>query len=400
MSNLIREYIHRPQRLWIRKAMFQVHLWVGLLLVVYAILIGVSGSILVLREEFEKWTGLNPDYGEFVESGSQLNYEQVVVILKEKFPKSKVSLLYPPREKNKAYYAFLTGGRKQTIVNVHPYTGAILNSGAPEKNWMTVVSRIHYFLLMDRNPGMTINGISSALIVVMTLTGLVIWWPGISQWVRAFVVDFRKNWKRVNWDLHNVMGFWTLFFVIVWGISGLYLIWPREFVSTVNVVSKVTMSEGRMTGLRASSNPTGTIHQLQGMISHAETIFPNTHVGAISFPTRDKAPLMFYMVKNDRETLSGADHVYYDPANGKHLQTGYRNNPQTMGDWFVWLQRPLHYGTWWGTTVKIIWFIIGFALPLLGITGLLMYWNRYLGKKWKKLKSMPESRRVTVVQTQ
>jgi uncharacterized iron-regulated membrane protein len=47
----------------------------------------------------------------------------------------------------------------------------------------------------------------------------------------------------------------------------------------------------------------------------------------------------------------------------------------------------LHFGTSWGAGVKIVWAAAGLALPLLLITGTLMYWNRSLRKKWKALQS-------------
>ena len=57
----------------------------------------------------------------------------------------------------------------------------------------------------------------------------------------------------------------------------------------------------------------------------------------------------------------------------------------TLGDWLVWLVAPLHFGTSWGQTVKALWALLGLALPLLTITGMLMYWNRYLSKRWRRL---------------
>lgn len=45
---------------------------------------------------------------------------------------------------------------------------------------------------------------------------------------------------------------------------------------------------------------------------------------------------------------------------------------------------PIHFGVYWGMTVKIIWAVLGFALSLLAVTGILMYWNRSLGKQWRK----------------
>lgn len=48
---LLRRMLERPQQVWLRKATFQVHLWAGLLLGLYVIVIGISGSILVFKEE-------------------------------------------------------------------------------------------------------------------------------------------------------------------------------------------------------------------------------------------------------------------------------------------------------------------------------------------------------------
>ena len=43
-----------------RRLNFQVHLWVGIILTLYMIVIGVTGSILVFRPELERLFGLKP----------------------------------------------------------------------------------------------------------------------------------------------------------------------------------------------------------------------------------------------------------------------------------------------------------------------------------------------------
>jgi len=387
LSSFVRNYVRQPQQLWLRRAMFQIHLWVGLLLVGYSILIGVSGSILVFRQELLRWSGLNPDYGVIQGTGPQLGFAEAAARLKEKYPKSKIGLMYPPRADHPAYVATVAMGRKPMQVAVHPYSGEILLQQEPQDNWILFFARMHFFLLLGRE-GSVVNGIGSFLLVVMTLSGLVIWWPGIKQWVRAFVIDFSKNWKRVNWDLHNVVGFWTLSFMLMWGVTGVYLIWPQECANLLGKVVPITLAASRGRGYVASPNPSGEIKELALIVAEAAVSQPGKHIGAISFPSRNRAPLMFYMVDDGKETLAGADHVFYDPANGKYLGYANRSTPKTIGDWIIWLQGPLHFGTQWGLIVKVIWFVLGLALPLLGITGLLMYWNRYLSKKWKRLTAL------------
>jgi len=42
-------WVHRPQSLWVRTALFQVHLWVGIGVGLYILLISISGSAIVYR---------------------------------------------------------------------------------------------------------------------------------------------------------------------------------------------------------------------------------------------------------------------------------------------------------------------------------------------------------------
>ena len=48
-------------------------------------------------------------------------------------------------------------------------------------------------------------------------------------------VDPKKKWKRVNWDLHSAVGFWTLAFVIIWGVTGVYFAFPEPFRNAVGM---------------------------------------------------------------------------------------------------------------------------------------------------------------------
>src|SRR5690606_17861658 len=50
-DTLWRRWVARPQQIWLRRAFFQVHLWAGVIVGLYIIAIGVSGSILVFKEE-------------------------------------------------------------------------------------------------------------------------------------------------------------------------------------------------------------------------------------------------------------------------------------------------------------------------------------------------------------
>jgi len=88
--------------------------------------------------------------------------------------------------------------------------------------------RFHSELLAG-DIGRTVNGIGGACATLLCVTGAVIWWPGIEHWRRSLTVSWRAHFPRISWDLHSALGFWCLPFVLLWGISGIYLSLPHTF---------------------------------------------------------------------------------------------------------------------------------------------------------------------------
>ena len=44
-------WVRQPQKIWLRRALFQVHLWSGITVGLYVLMISVTGSVLVYRNE-------------------------------------------------------------------------------------------------------------------------------------------------------------------------------------------------------------------------------------------------------------------------------------------------------------------------------------------------------------
>ena len=84
--------------------------------------------------------------------------------------------------------------------------------------------------------GRTANGIGGICLTLLCLTGTILWWPGIEHWRRSLRVNLKASFARLNWDLHNVLGFCGFVFIIVWGISGIYFAFPERFNSLVDAL--------------------------------------------------------------------------------------------------------------------------------------------------------------------
>lgn len=380
-------FLHRPQQVPLRRLNFQVHLWIGIILTLYMIAIGVTGSILVFRPELERLCGLKPWQG-IRANGPMADIATVVANLKAAYPRSHIVSVDTPAVDDATFVAVLQG-RGRIKVACDPKEGKVLGEFPRGRNWLDVVQELHETLLVERRGlGRMWNGVGAAFLLLLNATGMVIWWPGIRNWKRALKVDFERGWRRINFDLHVSVGFWTILIASFWAVSGIYFGWPRQIFQFVNSFSPVITARPPAISVTPQSylNDTGvTDADLKTLVERASSIDPGTTLGGIAFPYSRRAPLAILMRRRNSPGYEYVDTVYFNPYNGEYISIWRYGVNQSLGDWIVWSQVPLHFGTYWGLGVKIVWAVLGLAIPLLTVTGLLMYWNRWLRRKWKRL---------------
>src|SRR5262245_8364547 len=51
--SIVDRWLRQPQRVWLRRALFQIHLWTGLGIGLYVVVLSLSGSALVYRNELD-----------------------------------------------------------------------------------------------------------------------------------------------------------------------------------------------------------------------------------------------------------------------------------------------------------------------------------------------------------
>lgn len=70
--------------------------------------------------------------------------------------------------------------------------------------------------LLGGDTGQRFNGAGAVLLTLMCTTGAILWWPGIGRWRRSMTLRRQVNWRRLNWDLHSVLGFWMFVLIVMW----------------------------------------------------------------------------------------------------------------------------------------------------------------------------------------
>jgi uncharacterized iron-regulated membrane protein len=95
---------------------------------------------------------------------------------------------------------------------------------------------LHVNLLAGER-GRLINGACAVIVLALAFSGAVLWWPGTARWRRSLSIQTTSNWKLFNWELHNVIGFWMLPIVWMFGFVGFYAGFPRPVQVVVNKIA-------------------------------------------------------------------------------------------------------------------------------------------------------------------
>jgi uncharacterized iron-regulated membrane protein len=221
---------HRPQTLWLRRALFQLHLWVGIALGLYVVMMSVTGSVIVWRSELDK--ALCPRHVEVAASGPRLTDSEIAAAAHAALPRVRAAQIrvLPARSATEAVEVWFIRGGERFERLFDPYTGKNMGGTVEcEPSWLTVMVELHDHLLLADEPGLVANGVGAVLLTLLSLSGALLWWPGAARWRRSLTVSVRNGWVRFCWDLHSATGFWTFLLIFMWALTGVYLSYPDYF---------------------------------------------------------------------------------------------------------------------------------------------------------------------------
>jgi uncharacterized iron-regulated membrane protein len=368
----LRNLVHNPRKLFLRRVAFQIHLWAGILVSAYVVIIALTGAILVFEDELTSATlpaGLSR-----LNSAHLASIPEVMQRFQQSYPGARVGEIDTPWQAIPAYrlHAVTATGHDFNLV-ADPVTASLHSQ--PE-TWVNWVHDLHVYLLLGSAYGEQVNSVGAAILLLLSVTGLLLWWQGFKNWTRAMVVDLHRNWRRINFDAHHAIGIWTLAIVIWWSISGIYFGCYKQFVSVVNAISPL---QGMVSPPLPQAFSSSTHRAaLPVVLAAAQQASPHGRLFGLSDPSLRGTLVYAQMDLGDPGDFSHRDIVAINTTNAQVLTIWHYGQNHSAGDWFMWSMHPLHFGTLWGLGIKLVWFFLGISLAILSATGVIMYWNRYL----------------------
>jgi uncharacterized iron-regulated membrane protein len=367
------------KRYSLRKFINDVHLWLGLISGLVLFVVCLSGTIYTFSDEVQEL--LDPAKYQAIHMAGQQR-KPVDSLIRKVQSQHKGPLVYVivPNDPDRAYTISIRQRPKDkwgSAYYVNPYSGQLQGNGDTRSAaFFLWTMNLHRWLLMREHGGMLIVGMATLIFVVLTLTCIFLWIPKkLRGWKRGLIVRFSANWKRVNHDLHNTLGFYALPLLLVMALTG--LCWSFEWYS--NGVSKLigaeVWGEYYAKPLRSESAAGRQPVGLDSVVGQSGKLFNYPGQLFIRLPKDSSGVIITEKTRDGFFALAAVDKLSTDQFSGKALKIERFNN-KSGSEKLVSLIRPLHIGSIYGTFSKIFYFIACLIATSLPVTGCLIYINK------------------------
>lgn len=261
-------------------------------------------------------------------------------------------------------------------VFLNPYTGAVTGKLDYKKNFFFVVKYVHWSLYLNTKYGQPIVGWGTLIFVISLITGFIMWIP--KRWKKverdkSFKVRWKANWKRLNYDLHNVLGFYTVLVALVLGLTGMIYAF-QWFSRAVYATAALTTAPAPEPSFVSDTASTASPYPEDRAYAATRAAYPRASRYGISWPATASSPLAVTAYRG-KEVYYDATTEYYDRYSGKKLgKTSFAD--ENAGEKIIAMNYDIHVGAIGGLAGKIIAFIVSLIAASLPITGFVIWWGK------------------------
>ncbi|NMM49522.1 PepSY-associated TM helix domain-containing protein [Marinigracilibium pacificum] len=365
----------------VKKIVRKVHLWLGFISGPIVFVVAVTGCIYAFQKEIQDAT---QPY-RFVEKSNErvLPPSELEKVVLSQFPDKELhALLYYDKGRSTEAIFYSYENDYYFIAYLNPYTGKIIHVQDEKTSFFRVILDGHFNLWLPRPIGQPIVASATLVFLVIVFSGLILWWPKNKKNVKQrFKIKFNGKWRRVNFDLHTVLGFYVSIFAILFSVTGLIwgFQWFRdmvytgisggdEFVEYYQPQSDTLRNSDKE--FNASSLDLAWL-KMKGMYPDAEWI--EVH------PPHDSLTTIAANANPDASTYWKMNYHYFDQYTLQekevdHVWNKYAN--ADGADLFMRMNYDIHIGSIAGIPGKILAFLFSLIIASMPVTGFIMWYGR------------------------
>lgn len=387
-----------------KTALLFLHRWLGLISGIIVFIVAITGAIFVFEEELFRL--FHPELVYVTPEKQLRDINDLKAAAQNSLGADKpVNVVFIYGEPDRAYcFSVFERNLESTSlwdkdeilyfnhVYVNPYTGAVLGIVDKETEFFYVVRRIHQNLLFRRDIGNMIVGTSTLIFLVILISGLILWWPKrISAWKQRFTIQWKARWRRVNYDLHSVMGFYIFLVAAIIATTG--LIWSFEWwengINSMLGSSKKDLAFLKQRDTVQVASAHGVTLAWQDALHRYEQFNRMT----FTFPAKKNSRAGFFVQYDGPSAWTDTDYLSYSGETGELKQALAHDHKPLALKWRNSTYN-IHTGKIYGWPTQVLAVFASLVCATLPVTGVVMWFGRRKKNAPVRLKRLPALKRA------
>ncbi|MBD3619023.1 MAG: PepSY domain-containing protein [Chromatiales bacterium] len=344
----------------------KLHQLLGLSVGIWAAVTALTGSILVFDDEIDAW--LNPTLLRVAPQAIPQDVDAAVASVQADFADVPLGAVRLPRTAEEPF-VFRIDDEQVRHVFVNPYTAEILGTRAEHAGVMGLLWDLHVHLLAGET-GEQVAGYLALALIVMLISGLVLWWPSRRAPGKAFRIKWSAGGLPRMYDLHRVTGAIAAPFILVVVVTGAMLVFHGITLGwLVSLFGGPTPAPPPQVAVASATAP------VSAWIREAQASLPEATPVSVTFPREPGRAAVVRLRHASNPHPNGRSFIAVNPYSAEVLQvhdwrtagTGVR-----VSDY----KYPLHIGAAFGLPGRLLVLFTGLLPLALLLTGGYVWWRK------------------------
>ena len=359
------------------------HRWVGIIAGLPIALIGFSGSLILLAPFL-----LALQHGDILERGDTPKTNPpvsssawVAAVRAANTDKLEIIAVSAPNSSPiAAETALVIGhthegpdGDNHRVFSVNPDTGRLQGYYDFETAYAYIPVAIHTSLMIPMI-GLDIVAVIGVILLFSSITGIYLWWPRAKTWKAAF--RFKNSARGLaRWfSLHNFIGLYSAVAIFILSATGVWILKPDWVEPAFNVATPLRGAPP--VSMIAQQGSCMTPTTAESALDLAVARFPKSTLAYLVSPEEDRKFFEINLSTADNWNVRDGDTTVYVDPNCARIVDTISSDSLSVGEAAKRATVPMHNGLMFGTIGQVLVFVAGLALPVLYISGLIIWWRR------------------------
>jgi uncharacterized iron-regulated membrane protein len=388
-----------------RAGLVLLHRWLGLSMAVFLFIAGLTGAIISWDHELDEW--LNPQMFQ-AKSGEAATFSALQLAEKLEAQDRHAMVTYLPLALEPGHALGMSinarldpeTGKAYTLnynqVALDPATAEVQGRrmwggvSLSRENLLPFLYKLHYSLHIPDGFGMELGvlfmGIVGIVWVIDSLVALWISFPNRAAWRKSLAFRWKQGGYKLNFDLHRSGGVWLWLLLFTLAVTSVSMNLQFQVVRPlVSLISELSPSPFAVRAPHPPDEPYmpkinrgEAIRLAQAEAEKRQWTLPAG--GVFYSPEVGVYGVGFFEPGNDHgDGGLGNPWLYFDGQDGRFLGA-VEPGVGSAGDIFMQAQFPLHSGRILGLPGRILVSLLGLAVAVLSVTGIVIWARKRAGR--------------------